>query len=718
MTQTRTTRHLKTIASVCSTLILANCASQIETNTAERLNVTLGDQERYNPSSTSDTLDTIKPAQPIKQSDKKDDFEFFQNGKEGLNTAQESRAARQDNTPSIELDLIKVDASDAIADILGSTLETTYVLEYEPEGQISLQTAGMVSRQTAIDLLNTALASVNATLIQADNYFVVKRLSDRAERNQVQFLGDEGFNIGEQTRVVPLNYVSAKSLESIFASLPGQSVKVSSDAGRNLLILNSESVPLDDLAQIANLFDQNWLSEMSFAATPVKFTAPEQIIEELNQILGTQDTSAKAGMLRFLALPRLNAVVSISRNPEYLKTAEAWIQRLDRSQTKPEQKFLIIPVQHRDAEEVAELLSVTFSDLFDPADLSRSGGANLEPGSSPAVAGSAMGLNPAISSPQPKGLGKLRVSTDTSNNTIIAYAHPDQLDMIEAMVQKIDVAPKQIYLETTIAEVTLNNDLAFGLSWFFENGDLSGGYSDIASGAVGNRFPGFSALISGPDARLALSAVSSLTDVKVLSSPSIMVLNNKTATLQVGDQVPIVTQSSVSIGDADAPIINSVSMRDTGIILNVTPRVNDEGTVVLDIEQEVSNVISTVSSGIDSPTIQQRRLTTTVMVENGKSIALGGLIRERISNNESKVPILGDIPLIGPAMFKSEKDVIERTELLLLITPKVVRSEQDGLSILKDLANDMSSIELSFSSQHPEQDEVTKASDPNIHVAG
>jgi len=264
----------------------------------------------------------------------------------------------------------------------------------------------------------------------------------------------------------------------------------------------------------------------------------------------------------------------------------------------------------------------------------------------------------------------------------------------------------------------LNNDLAFGLSWFFENGDLSGGYSDIASGAVGNRFPGFSALISGPDARLALSAVSSLTDVKVLSSPSIMVLDNKTATLQVGDQVPIVTQSSVSIGDADAPIINSVSLRDTGIILNVTPRVNDEGTVVLDIEQEVSNVISTVSSGIDSPTIQQRRLTTTVMVENGKSIALGGLIRERISDNESKVPILGDIPLIGPAMFKSENDVIERTELLLLITPKVVRSEQDGLSILKDLANDMSSIELSFSSQHPERDEVTKAADQNTHVAG
>jgi general secretion pathway protein D len=566
-------------------------------------------------------------------------------------------------------------------------------------------------------LLNTALASVNATLIEADNYFIIKRLSDRADLNQVQFLGDDGLNVGANTRIVPLQYVSANSLESVFASLPGQSVSVSSDKARNLLILNSDTVPLDDLAQIAGLFDQNWLSEMSFAATPVKFTAPEQIISELEQILGTENVTANQNMLRFLALPRLNAVVSISRNPEYLQTAEAWIQRLDRNQTKPDQKFLIIPVQHRDAEEVADLLTTTFSDLFGLSAPARANLPNLEPGASPAVSASVSALSEPSASTSFNTSGKLRISTDKSNNTIIAYAHPDHLDMIEAMVHKIDVAPEQIYLETTIAEVTLNNDLAFGLSWFFENGDLSGGYSDIASGAVGNRFPGFSALISGPDARLALSAVSSLTDVKVLSSPSIMVLDNKTATLQVGDQVPIVTQSSVSVGDSDAPIINSVSLRDTGIILNVTPRVNDEGTVVLDIEQEVSNVISTVSSGIDSPTIQQRRLTTTVMVENGKSVALGGLIRERVSDNELKVPVLGDIPIIGPAMFKSENDVVERTELLLLITPKVVRSDQDGLSILKDLADEMSNIELSFSTQNEAQDVTDMEPDDGVLAA-
>jgi general secretion pathway protein D len=305
---------------------------------------------------------------------------------------------------------------------------------------------------------------------------------------------------------------------------------------------------------------------------------------------------------------------------------------------------------------------------------------------------------------------KIRISADTTNNSIIIYALPDQLGLIEDIVERLDTAPDQIYLETTIAEVTLNNDLAYGLTWFFQNGDLSTGFSDIPTGAVSNRFPGFSALISGADARVALSAVSSITDVKVLSSPSIMVLDNKTATLQVGDQVPIVTQSSVSVGNSDAPIVNSVSLRDTGIILNVTPRVNEEGKVSLEIEQEVSNVVPTVSSGIDSPTIQQRRINTSVAVDSGKSIALGGLIRERVSDNTAKIPFLGSIPFLGKALFQTTNDVKERTELLVLITPRVVRSQTDSETIIQDLARDMSHIEALYSMDRPSLDNVSAMS--------
>jgi general secretion pathway protein D len=174
-----------------------------------------------------------------------------------------------------------------------------------------------------------------------------------------------------------------------------------------------------------------------------------------------------------------------------------------------------------------------------------------------------------------------------------------------------------------------------------------------------------------------------------------MVQDNRTATLQVGDQVPVVTQSSVSVTDPDAPIVNSVSLRDTGIILNVTPRVNDSGLVVLDIDQEVSDVVATQSSGIDSPTIQQRRISTSVSVRDGQTIALGGLMRERLSDTESKIPLLGDLPMLGK-LFSTTNTESQRTELLILITPRVVRSTNDSLTVTDDLVRRMKSIEETF----------------------
>ncbi|MGC6500490.1 MAG: type II secretion system secretin GspD [Henriciella sp.] len=627
-----------------------------------------------------------------------------------VNSARPSQA-------TISLNLVGVEAGEAIKQILGQVLEETYVMEYEPRGPITLQTARKVDEETAIELLNIALSSVGAAISQRGDYFVVQRQADRGVTADVEFLQAGGISVGDKTRVIPLNYVDAASIEALFKSFPDQSINVSSDASRNLLILNSDTVPLDDLAQIASVFDRNWLKSMSFSATPVKFTDPEDIVSDLNAIFAQEEGMANQNMLRFLPIPRLKAIVTITKNPDYLDLAETWISRLDREHGQGASRFFVIPIQHREATEIATLLSTAFEDMFDaPSGITQTSD-TLEPGSTAAFAETAPPTADAMTGARTSGAmagsmpaSKIRISADTTNNSIIIYALPDQLGLIEDIVERLDTAPDQIYLETTIAEVTLNNDLAYGLTWFFQNGDLSTGFSDIPTGAVSNRFPGFSALISGADARVALSAVSSITDVKVLSSPSIMVLDNKTATLQVGDQVPIVTQSSVSVGNSDAPIVNSVSLRDTGIILNVTPRVNEEGKVSLEIEQEVSNVVPTVSSGIDSPTIQQRRINTSVAVDSGKSIALGGLIRERVSDNTAKIPFLGSIPFLGKALFQTTNDVKERTELLVLITPRVVRSQTDSETIIQDLARDMSHIEALYSMDRPSLDNVSAMS--------
>jgi general secretion pathway protein D len=207
--------------------------------------------------------------------------------------------------------------------------------------------------------------------------------------------------------------------------------------------------------------------------------------------------------------------------------------------------------------------------------------------------------------------------------------------------------------------------------WFFEKGRSQFNLTDSLVGAIAPTFPGFSYFYNTFSAQVILDALSNVSDVNIVSSPTLTVLDGKRALLQVGDEVPIITQQAIAVVTPGAPIVNAVTYRNTGVILGIVPHINEKGRVVLEIEQEVSDVGPTTSS-TGSPTIQQRRIKTTVAVKDGESLALGGLMQDRSSLTRSQVPIAGDVPVLGN-LFKQKKDEIKRTELLILITPRVVR---------------------------------------------
>ena len=287
--------------------------------------------------------------------------------------------------------------------------------------------------------------------------------------------------------------------------------------------------------------------------------------------------------------------------------------------------------------------------------------------------------------------GNIRIIADEKKNALVILATSAEYRMIEATLKRLDITPLQVLIEVTIAEVGLIDDLRYGLQWFFESGDASATFSSLASGAVASAFPGFSFVFAGSDARVVLNALTEITDVQVISSPQLMVLDNQSARLQVGDQVPIATQSSVTVNDPDAPIVNSIQFRDTGVILEVTPRVNAGGLVVLDVLQEVSDVVETTTSDIDSPTIQQRFIESTVAVQSGDTVALGGLIRDRHEESVSGLPLLSEIPILGN-LFKTTEVVERRTELLVLITPRVVRNRREALEVTDELRRRLSTL--------------------------
>jgi len=257
------------------------------------------------------------------------------------------------------------------------------------------------------------------------------------------------------------------------------------------------------------------------------------------------------------------------------------------------------------------------------------------------------------------------------------------------VIQGLDVVASQVLIEAVIAEVSLNDDLQFGLQWqLAKNGTPTATFSNALTGAVAASFPGFNYAINTANIAATLSALNALTHVNIISTPSLMVLDNKTARLQIGDQVPITTQTATSTVTAQTAIVNSITMQDTGVILSVTPRINESGRVQLDIEQEVSSVVKTTTSNIDSPTIQQRRVKTTVVVSDGEVLALGGMIQDSASKSSNQLPILGDIPGIG-AVFANKKDSVQKTELVILITPKVVRDGTESRLVTEEYRRKM-----------------------------
>ncbi|CAN2533652.1 Type+3+secretion+system+secretin [Methylocapsa aurea] len=282
---------------------------------------------------------------------------------------------------------------------------------------------------------------------------------------------------------------------------------------------------------------------------------------------------------------------------------------------------------------------------------------------------------------------RFKIAVDEAKNAIVVMATPEDYKRLLRVIEKLDVLPNQVFIEATIAEVSLNDDLHFGVRWFLQKNSSMSGFSNGDAGtpaandalgnnllgaAVGAAFPGFAYAFRAASAQVTLNALNQITKVNIISTPSLTVLDNRQAVLQVGDQVPVTTLSGAT-AQGGVTTFNSVNYRDTGVILAITPHINESGRVMLELEQEVSNVAPGTSTTSTTPTIQQRRVKTQVVVNDAESLMLGGLIQDSRTRGSSQVPVLGDVPFFGNA-FKDKTDSAGKTELLIMITPHVVRT--------------------------------------------
>ena len=636
----------------------------------------------------------------------------------------------------VVLNLAGASIQELASTVLGDVLKVNYTVAEGVKGSITLKTVNPIPRQDLLATFESLIRAEGAALVVENGLYRIVAAEGGGASGIAQRSRGGGRGPGLGNEIIPLRYVAAEEMQRILSSLAPQSTVVKVDQNRNILIASGTANELASIRETVATFDVDWMRGMSFGIFPVESGDPEAIAQELDTIFANDRESPVKGVVRFVPNKRLKSVLAISSRPEYLRKAETWIKRIDLVGQESEKQVQVYHVQNRPARELAELLQKVYTPSSeragdqpvaalppgsqpatlssDPArplttqDLDARRTTSLEPrplaasestpfaappqpgsksrdgasatGASATTAGSryddgtaAIETGSLPTSPRPNDLdGNIKVVADEANNALIITASMREYKRVRQILSRIDVAASQVLLEATIAEVSLNDQLRFGLRWFFESQASQFRLTDSVLGAVAPRFPGFSYFLNMPNVQVALNALSDVTDVNVVSSPSMMVLDNKQALLQIGDEVPIATQSAVAVGAPGAPIVNSVSFRSTGVILGITPRIGDNGRVLLDIEQEVSDVVPTTSSTIDSPTIQQRRIKTTVAVQSGESIVLAGFMQDRARKSRQQVPLVGDVPWLGN-LFKDKDDQIRRTELLIAITPQIVK---------------------------------------------
>jgi general secretion pathway protein D len=607
----------------------------------------------------------------------------------------------------VTLNLVNVPATQAAKTILGDILSVKYTIDPKIEGKITIQTPKPVTRSEAVDLFQSALRLNNAVIVRNDDAYRIVALDQATAGTSIRVEDEPGEQIGSGLQVVQLKYVAASEIRRVLEPIAPRGGIVRTDDARNLITLSGNRQDIAAMMDAITLFDIDVMKGMSFALIPVNTSQPEAIASELKTIFASEREGPLAGMVQFLPNKRLGSILVISPQQQYLQRAEKWVRRLDAQAQGSEKQLFTYAVQNRRAQELVDVLQSMFSNEMDGKAIGGSRNvapnyqvASLQSGTSQQPSGpssltkgnaSAFG-GPMNASPQPVtaiptspsssvqlggdnsiGGPRVKIVADDAENTILIEATKRDYDRVLRVISSLDVMPKQVLIEAIIAEVSLNDDLKFGVRWYLQNKASSFTFSDAVSGAVSSVFPGFSYALTAANIAATLNALNKITDVNVVSSPSLTVLDSRPAVLQIGDQVPITTQSAASVLTTGAPIVNSVSYKDTGVILSIVPRINKSGRVLLDIEQEVSTVASTTSSNIDSPTIRQRRIKTSVVVNDGDALLLGGLIQESRTVTRAQIPILGDIPIVGNA-GKFKDNEIGKTELIIMIAPHVIRN--------------------------------------------
>ena len=635
---------------------------------------------------------------------------------------------------SYSLNFDEADLGEVAKVVLSDILGESYVLSPKVTGKVTLQTTDPLTKEELLPTLEMVLRMNNAALVKDGRIYHIEPTADALFTSDLTARA-----AGYQTRVIPIKNVAVQDIADIIKPLVHDKTILNVDGKRNILVAAGSA---DEIARVMDMiytFDIDLLKGRSFGLFPLAHVDPETIIEELEGIFYQKGKGDDSEFFKFMPIARLNSVLAVTRQAHYLTDIEDWVYRLDKANTASGGGVNVYKVQHVDAGELADTLNDIFTDGKSQSksakvapgekaesisnDESLSSRATGSPGldsqlssnTSPSESNSSMSGNLGVfaaneaekKSPlsdaatgtiKVSNVGKVKIIADEPNNSVIIVASAQDYEVILPVIEQLDVMPLQVLIDATVVQVKLTDKLQYGISWYLDSGGSTTLINSVAPLAAASATGGLSTFLNAGSVKALLKAEASLNNINIISSPSLMVLNNQKARINVGDQVPVSTGStSVPLGTGDTPTFsqsNTIQYKDTGVTLEVSPRVNAGGLVTMKLKQIVSSVVpvkEATTTQQQSPTINKKEITSSVAVNDGETIVLGGLISDDIADNKNGVPFFYQLPIIGALFGATDKTDI-KTELVILITPRVVKSKQDSRVISNEFKRKLTSI--------------------------
>jgi len=619
------------------------------------------------------------------------------------------KTAKAKTAGEYSLNFDEADLGEVAKVILSDILGENYLLSPKVAGKVTIQTTKPLSRSELLPALDMLLNINNAAMVYQNGVYQIKPLADAVQSSAFSTYNKYRKQIpaGYQVKVVPVKNVAVEELAEIIKPLMQQKSILHVDSRRNIMLIAGTAAELARAMDMVNAFDIDVMKGRSFGLFPLQNVDAAKIIEELEQVFANKSGADKSDFFQFMPIERLNSILAITQQAKYLKEMERWILRLDRANTTAGGGVIVYRAQHVDAVELAATLNEIFSNSGkSQGKASVAAGRKTVKITNKAKKKTKTTLaRKSTNAPSISDLGEVQIIADEANNALIIVASAQDYAIVQRVIKQLDVMPLQVLIDATIVDVTLTNNLQYGIKWALTHnkgknaansrgGLLTSATTAAANAAVNTAITGTTgglgyAFVSN-DVSAVLNAESAKGNVNIISSPSLMVLNNQEASIQAGDEISLKT-SNVANTNSSGTVTATFQQRKTGVTVNVKPRVNANGLVIMDIEQKVEDIRTTGAGTSGNPNILTREIKSNIAVHSGETIVLGGLIKENNTFNKDGIPWLHELPLIGP-LFGHTKKVKTKTELVILITPRVVRSKLNARLVTDEFKRKLSGI--------------------------